>query len=304
MTTLDAIARELLTLIGQPGYFPTDVAGVTLMRADQSLPAAPVLQEPTMVVLGQGMKRGYLGDEVMRYRPGQCLLVAVPMHFNCDTVVEDGHPMLAVSVTVDMDIVRELLSKMKPPGPGGSEVSSRGMVVTDLDESAVDTLLRLLKVLAAPEDAKILGQQLVRELHYRILKSPGGEILRAIVAWHGRSGAIYRACERIRLDYAKYLDFGTLASEAAISTSAFHHAFKLVTGASPIQYIKATRLQRAHELIKLGRLGVAPAAYQVGYASASQFSREFKRMFGYPPAEARHHGQDCVEAGTAGPGRG
>ena len=86
---------------------------------------------------------------------------------------------------------------------------------------------------------------------------PGGEILRAIVAWQGRSGAIYRACERIRLDYAKDLDVGTLASEAAMSTSAFHHAFKLVTGASPIQYIKATRLQRAHELIKLGRLGVA-----------------------------------------------
>ena len=262
-----------------------------LMRADQSLPAAPVLQEPTIVVLGQGMKRGYLGDEVMTYQPGQCLVVAVPMHFNCDTVVEAGQPMLAVTVTIDMDITRELISKMKPPSPDRTESSSRGMVVTDLEASAADTLLRLLKLLGSPEDAKILGPSLLRELHYRILKSPGGDLLRSVVAWHGKSGVVYRACERIRVDYAKDLDVATLASEAAMSTSAFHHAFKAVTGFPPIQYIKATRLQRARELIGHRSLAVTQAAYQVGYASTSQFSREFKRMFGHPPAEAKLHCQ-------------
>ena len=294
MNTNLAIARELRLLTPQSGHFTTEIPGVTLMRADRSLPAAPVLQEPTMVMLAQGMKRGYLGGDVMTYQPGQCLLVAVPMHFNCDTVVEAGKPMLAVTVTVDMDMIRELVAKMKPPAPGGHATSNRGMVVTDLEEPCVETLLRLLKVLASPEEAKILGPALVRELHYRILQSPAGETLRSMVAWQGRSGAIYRTCERIRVDYAKDLDVGTLANEAAMSASAFHHAFKTVTGFSPIQYIKATRLQHAHERIKLNDLGVAEAAYQVGYASTSQFSREFKRMFGYPPADAKRHCQDCV----------
>jgi len=296
MSTNLAIARELLSLTPHTGHFPTEIPGVALMRADRSLPAAPVLQEPSIVVLGQGMKRGYLGDEVMTYQPGQCLVVAMPMHFNCDTVVEEGNPMLAVSVAVDMDIIRELVAKMKPPALNRYETSYRGMVVIDLDESSVQTLLRLLKVLSSLEDAKILGQALVRELHYRILQSPAGDILRSIVAWQGRSGAIYRACERIRVDYTQDLDVGTLASEAAMSASAFHHAFKAVTGFSPIQYIKATRLQQAHELIKVGNRSVAQAAYQVGYASTSQFSREFKRMFDYPPAEAKHRCQDCVES--------
>lgn len=295
MSTRLAITHELLALTPQPGHFPTNIPGVSLMRADRSLPATPVMQEPTFVVLGQGMKRGYLGDDVITYQPGQCLLVAVPMHFNCDTVVVEGHPILAVTITVNMDIIRELVSKMKPTARNGQETSNRGMLVTDLEDSTIETLLRLLKVLASPEDAKILGQALVRELHYRMLQSPAGEILRSVVAWQGRSGAIFRACERIRIDYAQDLDVGTLSSEAAMSTSAFHHAFKAVTGVSPIQYIKATRLQRAHELIKVGNLGVAQAAYQVGYASTSQFSREFKRLFDYPPAEAKHHCQDCVE---------
>jgi AraC-like DNA-binding protein len=287
MTTNLTIAQAVLALTPQAGYFPTDIPGVMLMRADRSSPPVPVLQEPTIVVLAQGMKRGYLGDEVMTYKSEQCLLVAVPMHFNCDTVVEKGNPMLAITVTVDMDITRELLAKMRPSNAAGQEVSHRGMVVTDLDESSVATLVRLLKALACPEEAKIMGQQLVRELHYRILKSPGGEIFRSIVTWQGKSGAIYRACERIQVDYAQDLDVGTLAGEAAMSTSAFHQAFKAVTGNSPIQYIKATRLQRSHELIKLGNLGVAETAYQVGYASTSQFSREFKRMFGYSPVDAK-----------------
>lgn len=289
-----ALASALLALTPQSGFFATEIPGVTLMRADRSLPPAPVLQEPSIVVLGQGMKRGYLGDEVMDYRPGQCLVVGLPMHFHCDTVVDDGGPMLALTVTVDMAIAGELLSKMKPPHATTHASTQRGMDVAKLDEATLGTVTRLLAALASPEDAKILGPQLVRELHYRILKGPGGDILRAVVAWQGKLGAIYRACERIRVEYAQDLDIATLAGDAAMSPSAFHQAFKTSTGYSPIQYIKATRLQRAHDLIQVSQKGVAQAAYDVGYASASQFSREFKRMFGYSPADAGKQCRECA----------
>jgi AraC-like DNA-binding protein len=293
------LALALSALIPQSGHVPSAMEGVTLMRADRSLPAAPVLQEPTIVVLAQGLKRGYLGSEVMAYRPGQCLLVAVPMHFDCDTVVEDGQPMLALAVKVDLDITRELLSKMQRPQAPVQAGASLGMAVIDLDDRTRELLARLLAALADPEDAQILGRQLVRELHYRMLKSPGGEILGSVVGWQGRLGAIYRACERIRAHYAQDLDIATLAGAASMSHSAFHQAFRAVTGYSPIQYLKATRLQRAHEFLKVGGLGVAQAAYEVGYASASQFSREFKRMFGYSPVDAAGHGQDCTDGQKA-----
>ncbi|MDO9237256.1 MAG: AraC family transcriptional regulator [Aquabacterium sp.] len=285
-----SIVKALLALTPQAGCFSTAIQGVTLMRADQSTPPAPVLQEPTIVVLGQGVKRGYVGDQIMTYQSGQCLAVAIPMHFSCDTIVEVGNPMLALAVAVDRGIVSELMSKMDLPRSAAPETFSRGMVVDDLSEATLETVVRLLQALASPEDAKILGPQLIRELHYRMLSSPSGEILCSVVAWQGKLGAIYRVCQRIQLDYAQGdLDVASLASEAAMSTSAFHQAFKDVTGCSPIQYIKATRLQRAHELIQGSNHAVAQAAYEVGYASASQFSREFRRMFGYSPGDAIHH---------------
>ncbi len=289
LTASPSIASALLALTPLEGHHPAALDGVTLMRADASLAPAPVLQEPSIVIIGQGLKRGYLGDEVFHYQPGQCLVVSVPMHFNCDTVVGDDGPMLALAVQVDMATVRELLSKMLPPRSPAPAAPSRGMAVADLDAAMTDTVQRLLQALASADETRILGPQLLRELHYRVLQGPGGDCLRALAAWHGRSGPIFRACERIRLDYAQALDIGTLAREAAMSASAFHQAFKAVTGHSPIQYLKATRLHRARELILHGSNGAAQAAYEVGYASASQFSREFKRLFGHSPADAIHH---------------
>lgn len=286
-----SIARALLALAPLEGHHPAGLDGVTLMRANTSLPPAPVLQEPSIVIIGQGLKRGYLGDNVFHYQPGQCLVVSVPMHFNCDTVVGGDGPMLALAVQVDMTTVRELLAKMQPGNPPGADAPRRGMIVADLDEAMNDTVHRLLRALASVDETRILGPQLLRELHYRVLQGAGGDCLRALAAWHGRSGPIFRACERIRLDYSQDLDIGTLAREAAMSASAFHQAFKAVTGHSPIQYLKATRLHRARDLILHGN-GAAQAAYEVGYVSASQFSREFKRLFGYSPANAIHHGSE------------
>lgn len=285
-TTSQDIALQLLALTPQEGHILAGIEGLTLMRANASLPPAPVLQEPTIVVMGQGLKRGYLGDEVFSYKPGQGLVVAVPMQFNCDTVVGDDGPMLALAVRIDVQTVSELLSKMNPSISQGADTAQRGMIVTDLDGATNDTVYRLLRALASPDETRVLGAQLVRELHYRVLMGSGGACLRSLANWQGRFGSIFRACERIRRNYAQEVDIGTLAREANMSVSAFHQAFKTVTGSPPIQYLKAIRLHRARELITMEGNGAAQAAYEVGYASASQFSREFKRHFGHAPTDS------------------
>ncbi|AZN35062.1 AraC family transcriptional regulator [Iodobacter ciconiae] len=287
--TSSRIARQILSLTPHNGHIPSGLDGVTLMRANATVAPTPVLQEPTIVIMGQGLKRGYLGDEVFHYQPGQYLIVAVPMHFNCDTVVCGDGPMLALAVRVDMSTISELLSKMNLSTMPGIDAPKRGMVVADLDDAMNDTVYRLLQALASPDEVRVLGPQLVRELHYRVLQGAGGECLRALLAWHGRYGSIYRACEHIRVNYSQDLDIATLAREAAMSPSVFHQSFKTVTGNSPIQYLKAIRLHRARELILYAGKGVAQAAYAVGYVSASQFSREFKRLFAYSPTEATCH---------------
>jgi len=277
--------EQFLSLLPLEGYHPAALDGVTLMRADTSTGRVPVLQEPTVVIMGQGMKRGFLGEEEVCYRPGQCLVVSVPMHFECDTVVDTAGPMLAMAVRIDIALVNELMAKMESGGTGAAAAPPElGMLVADVGNAMQDTIRRLLDALASPDDARVLGPQLVRELLYRLLQSPGGAGLRNLAAWHGRWGQVYHACENLRINYAREHDVATLAREAAMSLSAFHHAFRAVTGHSPMQYLKRTRLHKARELIMTGT-AVSQAAYQVGYASTSQFSREFKRLFGHPPAE-------------------
>ncbi len=283
------LIEHALALMPAEGYEPSLLDGITLMRADSSRPPAPVLQEPTMVVMIQGTKRGYLGNDVFEYGPGECLLVTVPMHFLCDTVVDKVGPMLAITVRIDIPTVIELVSKTLAPPQAHARNLHLGMATVVLDDLANDTVFRLLQALSSAEDTRVLGPTLVRELHYRMLQSSGGDSLRALIAWHGRQGAIVRACERIRRDYAQDLDINTLANEAAMSASAFHQAFKALTGQSPIQYLKAIRLHQAHQHLVFGAKNAAQTAYEVGYMSASQFSREFKRLFGYSPSDAPNH---------------
>lgn len=278
------LAARLLKLLPADGNAGTALPGVTLMRADSSRPPSAVLQRPTLVFIAQGLKRGFLGEEVFHYAPGQYLVVSVPLPFYCDTVV-DGEPMLALTVDIDMALVFELLGKMAAPMPAEAQ-GGRGMAVLALDAGMADVVGRLLDCLHSPEEAAVLGPQLLRELHYRVLQGAGGACLRALAARHGKLAPVFAACETLQRTFAEPLDVARLARTVAMSASAFHKAFRQLTGMSPVQYQKALRLHRAHDLIAGQGSPAAQAGFAVGYASASQFSREFKRLFGYPPSAA------------------
>lgn len=277
------MAAMICQLAPHEGHTRTLLDGVRLMRADGALGRTPVLYEPGIVIVCQGHKRGYLADRVYHYDPLHYLVLSVPLPFSSETDASPAEPFLAVSIRLDMTAVADLVMAVDHHATAsGSPV---GIVSTPLDDTLADTTVRLLKVLFSPLEARVLGPGIVRELIFRVLLGEQGGAIRAALACHGNFGRIARTLQRIHLDYARPLDVASLAHEAGLSVPAFHAHFKAVVATSPIQYIKSVRLHQARLMMIRDNVTAAGAAARVGYESASQFNREFKRLFGRSPGE-------------------
>jgi len=275
----------LRTLAIAEGIRPTAIEGVQLMRASQPLRRMQVLYEPGIVIVGQGRKRGYLGDQVFTYDPHNYLVLSVPLPFECETEASPEEPMLAVSIRVDLAVLGELLMKMDGAHASPNPSIPQGIYSTELDLQLSETTVRLLECLSNPAETRILGAQIVREITYRVLCGEQGGALRAAAALHSRFGQVNRTVQRIHAEYAHDLTVEELAETAGMSASAFHQNFKAVTSTSPLQYLKTIRLHKARMLMVHEGLRAGMAAERVGYESSSQFSREFKRLFGSTPIE-------------------
>ena len=278
------LADLLSRLATGEGYSQSILDGVRFMRATRYIPRAPVVYEPGIIIIAQGRKRGFLGGQVYTYDPKNYLVLSVPLPFECETEGSLDQPLLGLSVRVDPATIAELLLEMDDL-PAAAVALPRGIFATPLDEGLCDAATRLLESLKSPADAKILGPQIVREMTYRVLRGPQGDALRAVAARHSNFGQITKALHRIHTDYSGSLDVETLARESGMSVSTFHHNFKAVTSSSPLQYLKTIRLHKARLMMVHEGLGAGIAASRVGYESPSQFSREFKRLFGNSPAE-------------------
>lgn len=284
------LVDAFLHLAPAEGLYPTFTSNITLMRVDHSTSPVAVLQEPSIVLVIQGVKRGYIGKDIFQFRQGQCLFISIAIPFDCDTVVENNEPMLAIAIKFESQMMVDLVTKLDKEQQVVTEDShsgdlklSCGLRVIDMNATISEVALRLLNLFRSKQDTFILGEQVKRELVYRVLQASGGEFIKNLSAMASRNGVIYTICEIIQRDYYRNLTVQELAKQAGMSISLFHQTFKKVTNYSPLQYIKITRLHKARELIMNNKMGVAEAAYEVGYVSASQFSREFKRLFGIPP---------------------
>ena len=275
----------LSALATAEGMQPSKLEGVQLMRASRPIPRTQVLYQPSIVIVGQGRKRGYLGDRVFTYDAHNYLVLSVPLPFECETEATPEGPMLAVSIRVDLAVLGELLMKMDAAHAAPTPAVPQAIYSTKLDLKLSETTVRLLECLAEPSETRILGPQIVRELTYRVLCGEQGGALRAAAALHSRFGQVNRTVQRIHSEYARDLTVEELAETAGMSASAFHQNFKAVTSTSPLQYLKTIRLHKARMLMVHEGLRAGMAAEQVGYESSSQFSREFKRLFGASPLE-------------------
>ncbi|BBQ82208.1 MULTISPECIES: AraC family transcriptional regulator [Enterobacteriaceae] len=245
----------------------------------------PVMYRPGIVFLFSGYKIGYINDRTFRYDANEYLLLTVPLPFECETFATEDAPLAGLRLDVDLFQLQALLMDIGEDPLFRPSVAESGINSATLSEEILCAAERLLDVMERPLDARILGKQIIREMLYHVLTGPRGGALMALVSRQTHFSQIGRVLKRIESQYTESLSVDQLAAEANMSLSAFHHNFKSVTSTSPLQYLKTYRLHKARMMMAHDGLKASAAAMQVGYESASQFSREFKRYFGLTPGE-------------------
>ncbi|WP_255557204.1 AraC family transcriptional regulator [Sodalis sp. dw_96] len=293
--SLEARMVSLLTqLAPEEGYNLTVLPDVRFLRSNRPLTRTPVLYDPGIVIVCQGRKRGFFGGQVYLYDRQHYLAVSVPVPFTMETDASAVEPLLAIYMHLDFKVAADLMIRIdqryvdlqaKGSQAGGVQARPQSMISTPMDPRFSESVLRFLEAMSRPLEAEILGPYLVRELYYHVLTGDQGGSMRAALLMQGQFGKIAKAIARIHASFSQELNVEQLAAEAGMSVPTFHSHFKAVTNTSPIQYLKSIRLHQARLLMVRNNMTAATACMDVGYESASQFSREFKRLFGQSPQE-------------------
>lgn len=275
------LISTLIALTPEEGYTRTWLNKVKLLRVNESMPHTPVLYEPCIVIVVQGKKTGVLGGREFVYDTQHYLVLSVPLPFTSQTVASDNEPLLALSISLDLVMIAEILFELTECDIPEAEPNS--MLSTPLNEELGEAVFRLIQAASDKIAAKVLGPGLLKEIYYRVLLDVQGGTLRAALSGKGHFGQIAVALRTIHGRFQERMDVETLAKQAGMSTPAFFVHFKNFTGTTPIQYLKSTRLHQARLLMVKGGVSAAEASIKVGYESPTQFSREFKHFFGHPP---------------------
>jgi AraC-like DNA-binding protein len=286
LPNLDRQQAELAALVTRltpnEGLYQSAIPSLTVIRANSPSIPTPSLYDPSLCIVVQGRKRALLGDEVYYYDALNYLTVSV-------TLPAIGHvleatperPYLCLRLELDARMIGELLLQV-----GRSAVppsADRGLYVARTSPQLLDAVVRLTRLLEQPRDVSILAPLVLREIHYRVLTGELGHRLRELCVVDSQVNRVARAIELLRKRFTESLRIEDLAAAAHMSESSLHHRFKAVTAMSPMQFQKQLRLHEARRLMLTEGLEAAAAAHRVGYESPSQFSREYRRLFGAPP---------------------
>ena len=269
----------------EQGLAPSPVPGVHMFRADEPTECSPCIYEPCVVIVIQGSKRGYLGQHTFDYNASSYLTFSVPIPLEAEiTEASPEKPFLGIGIEIEPAVVSEIQLNIDPEALPPSE-APHAISASPLDTKMRDAVGRLIQAFDEEAESLVLGPMIVREIFYRVLLGNQGGALRAAVHRQGSYHRISQVMRSIQADCAAPYSTTELAQEAGMSKTTFHENFKAITSATPLQYIKSIRLHQARSLMMNEGLSASAASYQVGYSSPSQFSREFKRMFGAPPSE-------------------
>ncbi|MFT4103873.1 MAG: AraC family transcriptional regulator [Burkholderiaceae bacterium] len=278
----DAIGRHT----PQDGTFDCPIPGVKLIRWSAPTMPMPVIYEPTVCFVAQGRKRATLGGNVLHYDPTSYLVASVGLPV-VGTVIEASATKPYLSVQLDLDPAELGALALQHPRPGGRNTAltgPTGLTVHTMTAGLLDAATRLVALLDTPQDIAALGPLALREIFYRLLTGPGGEVIRAMTQTDSRHHQVARAILWIRANFQDACRIEDLARVAGMSRSAFHEHFKAVTAMSPLAFRNQLRMQEARRLMVSDGLDAANAGHTVGYDSPSQFSRDYARLFGNPPA--------------------
>ncbi|MCC6628876.1 MAG: AraC family transcriptional regulator [Chloroflexi bacterium] len=276
----------------------TPLDGLKLHRAAAPTELGHGVTSPVFCVIAQGSKEVLLGERRYRYDPDHYLIAtaALPIAGRI-TEASPERPYLGLVLRLDPALVSSVMVEAGHPPRGQAAVPA--IDVSPLNAGLLDAVLRLVRLLDAPADAPFLAPLITREIVYRLLRGEQGDRLGQVAVLGGAAHRIAEAVARLRHDFDRPLQIEALARELGMSVSSFHQHFKAVTALSPLQYQKQLRLQEARRLMLGEQLDAADAGYRVGYDSASQFSREYKRLFGAPPLRDVGRLRDAAWESTA-----
>ncbi|MNG57222.1 HTH-type transcriptional activator RhaS [compost metagenome] len=289
---LDLARRHALS-----GTTFTPIPRVELSVGQGSVDKAPCLYRSMICFILQGSKQVALNDHLLSYDSKHYLISALDLPLTGQIFdAEDGQPYVAVSLVLDPAILSELAATMPPDRE--RRQSGIGIEINLMNASLRDTLLRLLSLLDTPEDIPVLAPLFERELLYRLLQGPQGQLLRQIAQPEGALNSIRRAVAWIRDNYNTRLRIDALCDISGMSRASLHRHFLSITGSSPLRYQKQLRLQEARQLLLTGEHRASDVAFIVGYESASQFNREYLRQFGAPPGRDMQQIREAIDVST------
>lgn len=242
-----------------------------------------VVYNPVVCLILQGAKVTTIGDQVSELKAGDALIVShdLPVQSRI-TMASDVEPYLALVLSLDLGVVRGLYEQV---GRHVHETpQARSLSSGPAGPELIDAITRYLTLADAPLEASVLGPSVLREIHFRLLMSPMGGMLRSLLSVDSHASRVARAILKLRAEFRETLTVADLAQVAGMSQSSFHGHFKLVTGTTPLQYQKDLRMIAARDLLRTGRHSVSAASFEVGYESPTHFCRDYQRKFGLAPS--------------------
>lgn len=285
---MDTIAQLMASMATNDGLNSTELSGVGVYKATEYKGREPLCYNQGVIIVGQGEKRVFVGDTVHEYNSDNYLVLSVPIPAECETFATKEKPLLALLVDIEIGMLNQIINQMDEHIDHSLLAAGdkhQGIYTAQTTPIIKDVVGRLLLSLQSQVETSVLGKGLVSELLFRILCSENAASLYALAMKNTNIARIDKALKRIHSSYKQTLPVDSLASLVNMSPSAFHRSFQDVTSSSPVQYIKKIRLNKARELLLDQGARVGEAATDVGYESAAQFSREFKRYFGNSPSE-------------------
>jgi AraC-like DNA-binding protein len=281
--TLKSLGESIARWTGEEERVETAIPGLSLFRRTKQTGPMGGMYEPSICIIAQGAKRVLLGDDTYVYDADHYLVTAVHLPTIAEIIgASQEKPYLGLRLKFDLNEITKLMADSKLPPPRVQQ-SPRGMATGKVTLPLLSGFQRLLDLLEEEEDIPILASVIKREITYRLLIGDQGERLRQISFVFSQGHQIARAIDVLKDNYALPIRIEDLAKQVSMSISTFHLHFKSLTAMTPLQYQKMLRLNEARRIMLTEPTDAATAAFHVGYESASQFNREYSRLFGAPP---------------------
>jgi AraC-like DNA-binding protein len=264
---------------GDQGSLAAQIPRLSLLRQDAPTSFESSLYEPVLCLILRGRKQVSIAGQTLSFGVGECLLVSHELPVNSRITKA---PYLSLIFELDMALLRRLYGEVAQSA--ASSQPERAAQTYRAEPALVDALGRYLGLAADPTESRVLGPLVSQEIHYRLLMAPFGTMLRSLASHDSNASAVARAIAHLRSDLRSPVAVPELARRVGMSASSFHKHFRAVTATTPLQYQKGLRLLEARRLLKAGATTVTGAAFELGYESLSQFSREYARQFGVAPS--------------------